>query len=109
MRVDPMPGLAGRLRAATERWPATVRWWLGGAGSVVLSILAMAAMPLWLPKGSAGIDHIVFPVVLFPAIWAAVFFYVVLEGSPVRCLCVMLGATAINIALIAMAFLGGDA
>ncbi|MEM9148469.1 MAG: hypothetical protein AAGC57_20095 [Pseudomonadota bacterium] len=86
---------------------AQMRWWLGGPGTVAFAILATAAMPLWLPEGSAGIDHIVFPIVLFPLTWAAAFFYVVLEGNPRRCLAVMLGAIAMNSVLIAVAFLGG--
>ncbi|MEO0624774.1 MAG: hypothetical protein AAFU49_06900 [Pseudomonadota bacterium] len=88
---------------------AQMRWWLGGPGTIAFAILATAAMPLWLPEGSAGLDHIVFPIVLFPLTWAAAFFYVVLERSPKRCLLVMLGVVALNSALIASAFVGGPA
>ena len=44
----------------------------------------IAGMPLWLPRGAAGIDHIVLPLILLPAVWAALFFHAVLDRSLAR-------------------------
>ncbi|MEM8836456.1 MAG: hypothetical protein AAGE89_00055 [Pseudomonadota bacterium] len=60
------------------------RWLLAGPATIVLALLTMAAMPLTLPQGSAGIDHIVFPLLLFPALWAAFFFYAILTENLLR-------------------------
>lgn len=44
----------------------------------------MCGGALWLPKGPAQIDNLVLPVVLFPVIWAALFFYTLLDGKLAR-------------------------
>lgn len=36
------------------------------------SVLMVAGATRWLPEGSAGIDHIVVPIILFPLIWISV-------------------------------------
>lgn len=61
------------------RYLRSCRFWLAGPVTLIVSIFIMAAMSLWLPQGKAGIDHLVVPLILFPLIWAAVFFYVILE------------------------------
>lgn len=66
------------------RYLWSFRFWLAGPATLIVSIFIMASMSLWLPKGQADIDHLVFPVILFPLIWASVFFYVVLEKSVQR-------------------------
>lgn len=86
-----------------------MRWILAGPLTVILAMLVTVAMPLWLPQGSAGIDHIVFPVVLFPLTWALLFFYVVLESRIVRCTAVFAGAITVNAALVASSLAGGTA
>lgn len=67
----------------TTRWRylSSLRFWLAGPVTVVVSVLIMAAMSLWLPEGNANIDHLIVPVILFPLIWSAVFFYVILENN----------------------------
>jgi hypothetical protein len=67
----------------TTRWRylSSLRLWLAGPITVVVSVLIMAAMSLWLPEGSANIDHLIVPVILFPLIWSALFFYVILENN----------------------------
>lgn len=83
-----------------------VRWLLAGPGAVGSAIVATAAMPLWLPEGAAGIDHIVFPIVLFPAVWAVTFFYSILETQQIRALITMSVAFLLNTALVIGAFMG---
>ncbi|MCX7069716.1 MAG: hypothetical protein NTW01_01805 [Gammaproteobacteria bacterium] len=59
------------------------RAWLRGilAGPVcfIAAALVMAGGALWLPEGPAKIDNMVLPIVLFPVIWAALFFYLMLD------------------------------
>jgi cation transport ATPase len=67
----------------TTRWRylSSLRFWLAGPVTVVVSVLIMAAMSLWLPEGNANIDHLIVPVILFPLIWGTVFLYVILENN----------------------------
>lgn len=63
----------------TYRFLTNHRFWLAGPITLMLSIFTMAAMSLWFPPGIANVNHLVFPLVLFPLIWATSFFYSVLE------------------------------
>lgn len=76
------------------------RFWLAAPVTLIVSVLMMAAMSLWLPQGHAEVNHLVIPLVLFPFIWAAVFFYVVLEVKKVRLYWVMLLLFLINGGLV---------
>ena len=62
------------------RHPAAARWILAGPVALLAAILFMAAMPLILPPGAGGIDHLVMPVVLFPLIWAIEILYPVMTS-----------------------------
>lgn len=84
---------------ARDRRQLWARVALAGPVTVLLSVLIFAGMPLWLPRGSAGIDHIVLPLILLPAVWAVLFFHAVLDRSLVR---VALVALAIGIGQVAM-------
>ncbi|MEM6546277.1 MAG: hypothetical protein AAF713_00875 [Pseudomonadota bacterium] len=75
--------------------------------ALVLSILAMTSMPLWFPAGAAGIDHIVFPIVLFPAIWAVAFFYACMDDNIARATVLMTLAVVVQAVLVAFAFVAG--
>jgi len=48
------------------------------------SFVVMAGAGLWFPRGSADVNHIAIPVLLLPAIWAALFFYTYLDRSLLR-------------------------
>lgn len=50
----------------------------------VTAALVMAGSALWIPKGPASIDNIALPIVAFPAIWAALFFYLMLDRKLAR-------------------------
>ncbi|MBU0724587.1 MAG: hypothetical protein KJ904_07005 [Alphaproteobacteria bacterium] len=78
------------------------RWLLGGPMAVLIAIMAMGAMPLWFPTGAAGVDHLVFPLILFPALWAAGFFYAILAENLRRAALVMTALALINAACIAV-------
>ena len=51
------------------------------AGPLVLlcSLLLMGGAHLWLPPGAGGVNHIVLPILLYPAIWTGFFFYACFE------------------------------
>jgi hypothetical protein len=67
-----------------SRWRLAARIALAGPIALLLSAMILAGMPLWLPRGVAGVDHIILPLILLPAVWAALFFYAVLDRSLVR-------------------------
>lgn len=82
--------------------PRHTRWLLGGPMAVLIAILAMGAMPLWFPAGAAGVDHLIFPLILFPALWAIPFFYAILAENLRRAALVMSGLAIVNAAGIAV-------
>jgi len=67
----------------------------------------MAGGALWVPKGAASIDNIVLPIVLFPAIWAALFFYTALDRKLWRAWAITLSLLAVNATFIALKFTQG--
>ena len=87
-----------------ERRPVLTRWLLAGPGAVVAAILSMVTMPFWLPGGAAGIDHLVFPIVLFPVIWAIVFFYFCLTEELARAVGVLVFLVVAQAGLVALSF-----
>ena len=83
------------------------RWVLAGPVALALAFVVMAAMPLWFPQGAAGIDHLVLPLILFPAIWAAAFFYACLAENLGRAGVVLIGTLVVNAAAAGWAVWGG--
>ncbi len=66
------------------RREAAFRWVLAGPGALLAGLLLMASLPLLLPKGAGGLDHLVFPLILAPLLWAVAFFYALLERDMAR-------------------------
>lgn len=60
---------------------AWLRALLAGPCALALTALIVAVMPFWVPKGSAGVDHIALPLFFMPAIWGTIFFYALLDRS----------------------------
>jgi hypothetical protein len=88
----------------SSRWQTAARVTLAGPVTVLLSAMVFAGMPLWFPRGAAGVDHIVLPLILLPAIWAALFFYAVLDRSLVRVALVALVIGSVHGALLVSHF-----
>ena len=88
----------------TPARPSRRRAWLRGllAGPLALlaALLTMMGGALWLPEGSAGLDHLVLPVVFFPVLWAAWFLYACLDPRLGRGFAIVVGATALQLGLI---------
>lgn len=87
----PAPLLSGmsRVEAYLEARPRTIRWILCGPVALIVTLLVMMGMAHWWPRGAAQIDNIAMPVVLFPLIWAGVFFYVLAEDKLSRATLIM--------------------
>lgn len=101
--------LAAALRRAArtiERRPVLVRWLLAGPGALAAAILGMAAMPVWLPAGAAGVDNIVYPIVLAPLVWTMTFLYALLDTSLPRTTAVVAVLILANGILVALAASG---
>lgn len=87
--------------AGARRQRAWLRGLLAGPVVFLAAALVMCGAALWLPKGAAQIDNIVLPIVLFPAIWAALFFYAMLDRKLWRAWLITLLLAAANGAAIA--------
>lgn len=66
------------------RRPLLWRWILAGPVAFLLALLSMAALPLVLPGGAAGVNNLVLPVMLFPLLWAGYCIWVVATDQPGR-------------------------
>lgn len=80
---------------------------LAGPLAFICAILVMAGAAVWLPAGAAGVNNIVIPLVLFPAIWAALFFYTCLDQHLIRAYLVISVVLFSQIGLIANQMLAG--
>ncbi len=82
----------------------TLRPWLRGALagplSFICSWLLMAGAALYLPGGAAGVDNMVFPIVLFPLVWAGLFLYTLLDHRLVRAYAVIAALCVVHAILI---------
>tara|TARA_R110000850_G_scaffold153763_4_gene277263 strand:+ start:16563 stop:16871 length:309 start_codon:yes stop_codon:yes gene_type:complete len=93
-------------RGGTRRWFRAI---LAGPVVFLTSVVVMAACALWVPEGAASIDNLVLPIVLFPVIWAALFFYACLDRKLLRAWGLVLVMLALNGIAIGTQFLGGPA
>jgi hypothetical protein len=66
------------------------------------SILIMGGSLLWVPPGAGGVNHIVLPIVLYPAVWTTLFFYACFDRQLWRSYAVVGGLIALHAALIAI-------
>lgn len=77
---------------------------LAGPVCFVVAALVMAGTALWYPEGAAHINNIVLPIVVFPAIWAALFFYLMLDRKLGRAWTVAVVLLVVNAGLIGQNF-----
>jgi hypothetical protein len=62
-------------------------WWralLAGPVAWLTGLATLCGGALWIPGGAAGINHLALPLVMFPAIWAGLFFHACLDRSLAR-------------------------
>lgn len=109
MNLQPPVTEAGPPFKADAGTPTLARRWsrglLAGPLAFVAAAAVMAGGALWMPRGAAGIDNIVLPIVLFPAIWAALFFYASLDRNLLRAWLLTLALLAANACAIALGFI----
>ena len=85
------------------------RWVFAGPVSFVNAILVMMGMAVWFPKGTAEVDNIVLPLLVFPLLWVIIFLYVALDRKLFRMVGVMLALLALHGVILAwhFAIIGG--
>jgi hypothetical protein len=103
---DWVQGASATLAAAVAAHPRVTRWVLAGPGALLAAVATMAVMPLWLPRGAAGVGNLAFPIILAPLIWAVAFFYACLEENLRRGSLVIGGAVIVQAAVAALAIAG---
>lgn len=90
------------MSQVSRRW---IRILFAGPGAVIVAVVVMAGMALWLPRGAAGIDNLVLPLVLVPLIWVALFFHACLDRKLGRVAIVALGLLVLHGGLVMSKFL----
>jgi hypothetical protein len=60
---------------ASRRIRFWLRVFLAGPLVAATSFAVLAGGALWMPMGPAQIDHLLMPLIMFPAVWAALFFH----------------------------------
>lgn len=83
------------------------RFWLAGPVAFVLAILVMLGMSVWFPKGQAQVDNIILPMIVFPLIWAILFFYAYLDRRLKRATYFFLALAAVHFGILVSYFLKG--
>ncbi|WP_380876298.1 hypothetical protein ACFB49_08100 [Sphingomonas sp. DBB INV C78] len=90
------------MSPSARKW---LRIFFAGPGAVIIAMVIMAGSTLWLPRGAAGIDNLVLPLVLVPLIWAGLFFHACLDSKLARVAIVAIGLLAIHGGLVAHKFM----
>ncbi|MEM7097695.1 MAG: hypothetical protein AAF541_05495 [Pseudomonadota bacterium] len=83
-------------------WPRVL---LAGPWTLVAALIVMAGMATWLPAGAAQVDNLILPLVLFPLIWAILFFAACLDPDLRRATLISLGITGAHIVMLVFHFL----
>jgi hypothetical protein len=84
----------------SNRSRAWMRGLLAGPIALIAACLTMAGGALWVPAGSAQVDNLVFPIVLFPLLWTALFLYSCLDRNLGRAYAIIGALSAANGALL---------
>lgn len=88
------------LESGSGFWRLFARVMLAGPVAAGLTLLVLAGMPLWLPKGAGGVDNLIWPLVILPGIWAILFFHAVLDRSLLRVALVALLLGGLNTVML---------
>lgn len=88
---------------------ATARVVLAGPAAAVVAVLVALAMPIWVPPGVGQVDNMVLPLVLFPLIWAVLFFHACLDANLKRVAVIALALATLHGAVLGWHFLSPSA
>ena len=94
---------AATSTSTARRW---VRAFLAGPLVFLCSLALMGGANLWLPPGAGGVNDIVLPILLYPAVWTGLFFYACFERRIWRGYTIVGGLTALH-ALVFVFHSGG--
>jgi hypothetical protein len=95
----PVEVVAPATASVPRRW---ARFILAGPLVFLCSLLLMGGAHLWVPPGAGSVNHIVLPILLYPAIWTGLFFYACFELSLWRGYAVVGGLIALHVVLLAL-------
>ena len=82
------------------------RFWLSGPATLVVTLLVMLAMAAWFPPGIGKVNNIIVPLVMFPLIWAALFFYTYLTQRMQSAWWLLVVLAVVNGVILAFQFWG---
>lgn len=80
------------------------RWVFAGPVSFVNAILVMMGMAVWFPEGTAEVDNVVLPLLVFPLLVVSIFLYAVLDRKLFRMVGVMLALLVLHGVILAWHF-----
>ena len=86
-------GAAPASASATQRWARVI---LAGPLVFLCSLALMGGANLWVPPGAGGVNGIVLPILLYPAVWTALFFYACFERRIRRAYAIVGGLTVLH-------------
>ncbi|MEM7691236.1 MAG: hypothetical protein AAF194_02165 [Pseudomonadota bacterium] len=79
---------------------STLRALVAGPLAILTAVLAMAATPLVTPASEGGVDHFIFPILLFPGYLAGACLYAVIDDKLARAAAVLLAICTTSLVLI---------
>lgn len=80
------------------------RFLLAGPWTFLAAFVVMASLATWLPEGPGQVDNLILPLVLFPLIWAVMFFHACLTRDLKRATVTNLAVTGLCGVLLAVHF-----
>ena len=95
------PESQGNEKQKSSHWTKARLWTMLGY-AFVTAVFIMFGMPIWFPAGIAGINNMIIPMLLFPLVWAVLFFYAVLEKRLKYVLIVLSGLTLLHMAILSL-------
>ena len=85
--------------SAARRWARAI---LAGPLVLLCSLGIMGGANLWLPPGEGGVNDIVLPILLYPAVWTVLFFYACFERRIGRGYAIVGGLAALHAIALAL-------
>jgi hypothetical protein len=85
--------------SAARRWARVI---LAGPLVLLSSLGIMGGASLWLPPGDGGVNDIVLPILLYPAVWTGLFFYACFEQRLGRGYAIVGGLAALHAIALAL-------
>ena len=81
-------------------YPRLARCLLAGPGAVAAGLMTTYGMPVWWPSGIAGVNHLIWPLILGPLVWALFLLYGIVEENIERGFAVCVAVIVVNGVLV---------